>query len=45
LNILSLIRFVAEISLYVYEIFINFDKESLALTTKSIILAPTDIKS
>ena len=39
------IRFVGEMSGYVYEFFINFDEESLGVMVKTLILASIDIKS
>ena len=39
------LRFIGEISGYVYEFFINFDEESLGIMMNYLILAPTDIKS
>ena len=39
------LRFVGELSVCVYEFFINFDEESLGLMMNYPILAPTDIKS
>ena len=39
------LRFIGEISGYVYEFFINFDEESLGVMVKTLILASIDIKS